>query len=39
VQIETKYFVKVENPSGMEIEEDSNDSVYLIVRSLKNKEG
>lgn len=23
----------------MEIEEDTNESVYLIVRSLKNKEG
>ena len=34
---ETRYFIKVENAAGMEIEEDPNDSVYLIVRSLKNK--
>lgn len=35
---ESRYFIKVENATGMEIEDEANESVYLIVRSLKNKD-
>lgn len=31
--------MRVENPPAMDIESESSDGIYLIVRSLKNRDG